>query len=190
MTTARLLTLPGHYEQHLGAIARGWSDEKRMHGIQVVRFEGRPEPGVDTYATLGLARHIVELPGSRSIRQELLISADASFSSDAVAGLVLSLAEHVLRRGRALLRGEVIGPAAPVIAGSTLTAVYVTNPSPFDPSLTEFVSEPPTVFAFLIPIAETEARLVQERGWRWFEDALERRDPDLWNLARTEAIQG
>jgi hypothetical protein len=183
-------SLPQHYEKHLGKIARGWSDEKRMHGIQVICFEGQPELGVKTYATLGLSRHIVELPGSKHIRQELLMSANESFSSDAVAGLVLSLAERVLQRGKALLRGEVIGPGTPVVAGSTLAAVYVTNPSPFNESLTEFASErPTTVFAYLVPITEAESALVRERGWRWFEDQLEQQNPDIWDLARTETIQ-
>jgi hypothetical protein len=190
MAAENLTSVPEHYEQHLGEITRGWSDEKRMHGVQVVCFEKQPEPGVKTYATLGLSRHIVELPGSKHIRQELLISANEAFSSDAVAGLVLSLAEHVLRCGKALLRGEVIGPGEPVIAGSTLAAIYVTNPSPFDKSLTEFVSEPPaTVFAYLIPIMEAESVLVRERGWRWFEEQLEQQNPDIWDLARTESIQ-
>lgn len=190
MAAEDISPLPAHYELHLGEITRGWSDEKLVHGVQVVCFDRQPEPGVKTYATLGLSRHIVELPGSRRVRQELLISANESFSSDAVAGLVLSLAEHILRRGKALLRGEVIGPAGPVVAGSSLTAIYVTNPSPFDKSFTEFDSEPlATVFAYVIPISEAEATLVRIRGWRWFEEQLEQQNPDIWNLARVEYIE-
>lgn len=190
MATENPSSLPEHYERHLGRIVKGWSDDNRLHGVQVVCFEKQPEAGVTTYATLGLSRHIVELPGAKQVRQELLISANESFSSNAVAGLVLSLAELVLQRSRALLRGEVIGPATPVATGSTLSAVYVTNPSPFDDSLTRFVSEsPPTVFAYLVPITEAEAGLVHEKGWRWFEDQLEQQNPDIWDLARTETVQ-
>jgi hypothetical protein len=190
MATERFNSLPDHYEQHLGEIARGWFDETRIHGIQVVNFENQPESGVNTYATLGLSDHIIELSGSKFIRQELLISANDTTSSDAVAGLVLSLAEHVVRRGSALLRGEVIGPGVPVVAGSTLTAIYVTDPSPFEKSLTEFSSElPATVFAYLIPITKAEARLVSDMGWRWFEDQLEQQNPDIWDLVRSETIQ-
>lgn len=190
MADENLASLPLHYERHLGDIQRGWSDEKETHGVQIVSFERQPEPGVRTFATLGLGRHVVKQPRSGSIRQELLISVNEAFSSDAVAGLLLSLAERVLVRHEALLRGEVIGPAAPVVAGSKLTAIYVTNPSPFDKSLTEFASEPPPlVFAYLVPIAEAEAVLVREKGCRWFEEQLERQNPDIWNLARTETIQ-
>lgn len=188
MAIDNLPTLPHHYEEHLGPIAGGWSDDERTHGVQVVSFEGRPEPGITTFATLGLGRHIVDQPNSK-VRQELLLSAHERFSSDAVASLVLSLAEFVLRRGKALLRGEVIGPAAPVIPGSNLVAVYVTNPSPFEVALTQFPSEPATVFAYLIPITASEAQLARERGWRWFEDAVVKQAPDIWDLGRTETIR-
>jgi hypothetical protein len=190
MGTESHASLPEHYERHLGEIARGWSDEKQSHGIQVVSFKGQPESGITTFATLGLSRYVLDLPEKRQIRQELLMSANDSFSSDAVAGLVLSLAEHVAERGKALLRGEVVGPGRPVIAGSTLTAIYVTNPSPFDRSLSEFVCESPaTVFAYLVPITAGEAALVRERGWSWFEDQLERQNPDIWDLSRFEGVR-
>lgn len=183
--------LPAHFEQCLGEIVRGWSDEARMHGIQVVSFDRQPEAGVRTFATLGLSRHVVGLPGSRRIRQELLISANNSFAADAVAGFLLSRAEQVLKRGSALLRGEVLDLGAPVIDGSALASVYVTNPSPFDDSLTRFVGEPPaTVFAYLIPVNPAEAGFVRKKGWSWFEDELEQQNPDIWDLARIEGIRG
>ena len=189
MATENFISLPEHYERHLGKIVRGWSDEKQTHGIQVVNFKDQPEFGVATFATLALSQCVLNLSGTRQIRQELLVSANAAFSSDAVAGFVLSLAEYVAERGKALLRGEVIGPGTPVIARSTLTAVYVTNPSPFHRSLTEFASEPPaTVFAYLVSITGAEASLVREHGWTWFENQLEQQNPDIWDLARSKQV--
>lgn len=182
-------SLPAHYERIFGVIARGWADQEQSHGIQVVSFNGQPDSGVTTFATLGLSRYVVSLPGGRKVRQELLMSANEVFSMDAIAGLVLSLAEGIAERGKAVLRGEVVGPGTPVIPGSTLTAVYVTNPSPFGRSLTEFDSgSPPTVFAYLVPISALEAALVRQHGWNWFEDQLEQQDPDIWDLARTEEV--
>ncbi|MCC6202687.1 MAG: hypothetical protein IT494_06735 [Gammaproteobacteria bacterium] len=68
--------------------------------------------------------------------------------------------------------------------------MFVTNPSPFEKSLTEFASEPPaTVFAYLVPITVREAVLVRDRRWRWFEDQLEKQNPNIWDLARNEAIR-
>lgn len=181
--------LPEHYETHLGAIVRGWSDDRQHHGVQVVSFDDRPIAGVRTYATLGLSRKPLRLSGNRTIRQEILMSANNGFAAEDVAALLLSIADHALGRNRALLRGEVIGPSGPVIAGSGLTAIYVANPSPFDDSFVQFSCAPPAlVFAYLIPITSSEATLVEEKGWSWFEGRLEDVDPDIWNLHRSEAI--
>jgi antitoxin YqcF len=190
MADNSLISLPEHYESSLGEIAGGWTDKKEAHGVQVVFFKDQPELGVTTFATLGLSRHVLEISDKR-IRQELLVSANDRFSRDAVAAFLMSFAESVLGRGNALLRGEVVGPAGPVVPGSTLTAVYVTNPSPFAPSLTQFNSAPPpAVFAYLVPISKAEASLVHQRGWRWFEDELETQNPDIWDLARLEEVIG
>lgn len=189
MTTETNISLPEHYERLLGEIACGWSDDTLNHGIQVVSFKNQPEAGVTTFATLGLSKYVLNMSGTRRIRQEILVSANENSQDVGLSGFLLSLAEFVVERGSALLRGEVIGPGKPVIAGSTLTAVYVTNPSPFDKALTKFDSEPPDiVFAYLIPITATEASLVGEHGWRWFEDELENQNPDIWNLTRSEQV--
>jgi hypothetical protein len=103
---------------------------------------------------------------------------------------LLSLAQQVLEHGKALLRGEIVGPGANVVANSTssLTEIYVTNPSPFDPSLRHFPPSPPLIFACLIPVSAAEALLVRTRGWRWFEEQLVQQDPDIWNLGRRAGI--
>jgi Suppressor of fused protein (SUFU) len=46
---------------------------------------------------------------------------------------------------------------------------------------------PAVVFAYVVPITNTEATLVAEHGWRWFEDALDEQNPDVWDLARSES---
>jgi antitoxin YqcF len=178
-------TLPEHYECELGQIVRGWSDNRETHGIQVVSFNSQPEPHVTTFATLGLSKHIFGKSSDRQIRQEILISANDNFSPDKVAGLLLSIAEMVLKRETVLLRGEVIGPASPIIEGSRLDAIYVTNPSPFRNTLVNFSSAlPSTIFAYLVPITSIEASQILVKGWRWFEHELEAENPDIWNLHR------
>jgi antitoxin YqcF len=189
MATDRLASLPEHYERSLGVIGRGWSDEHEEHGVQVVTFEDQPEPGVRTFATLGLSQFVVALPHGRQIRQELLISANSGFAPSSVAALILSMAESVIRSRKALLRGEVVGPGNPVVKGSTLNALYVTNPSPFSNSLVEFDSgQIAMVFAYLIPITPGEASCIRQKGWRWFEDQLESENPEIWDLSRTNEI--
>lgn len=59
MKVKHIMLLSAHYKAYLGEIARGWSDEKQPHDIQIVCFERQPELGVRTFATLGLSRHIL-----------------------------------------------------------------------------------------------------------------------------------
>ena len=179
-------SLPHHLECHLGNIERGWRDDAARSGIQIVSFANQPEIGVTTFATFGLSQSVLKLNEARTIRQELITSVSATTSPDAVAGFLLSVAENLQKDQQALLRGEVLGPGKPVVSGATLNAVYVANPSPFNPSLTEFQSAPPaTVFAYLIPISSQEASLIRSHGWRWFEAELENQDPDVWDWSRS-----
>lgn len=184
------VSLPDHLETHLGTIERGWQETgTNCSGIQIVSFARQPRAGVTTFATLGLSRSILKLNDTGAIRQELITTASEEVPSDAVAGFLLSIAERLQKTKQALLRGEVLGPAHPVVPGATLTAVYVTNPSPFDRSLIEFQSTPPaTVFAYLIPISGQEASLIQSHGWSWFEAELERQDPDIWDWTRSRQV--
>lgn len=185
----RPTSLPEHYERCLGPIVRGWSDERENHNIQVVNFLNQPEQGVITFATLGLSRHILIANHNRETRQELLMSVSSVHCCEKIAGVMLSICELILKRKKALLRGEVIGPGPEIIMGSTVNAVYVTNPSPFGQAIIGFSDEPPPiVFAFLVPITAKEAEKVHRRGWRWFEDELEAQDPNIWDLFRIDEI--
>jgi hypothetical protein len=181
-------SLPAHYERNLGPIAQGWSDKKSVHGIQIISFVSQPEAGVTTFATLGLSRFVLKLPGDRDIRQELLVSANDCFSHFEVASFLLCVAESLLDGKKGLLLGEVIGPGNPVIPGASARAVYVANPSPFNDSLTQFTSAPPLVFAYLIPITVDEAFLVRDHGWRWFENELAEQNQNVWDLGRSEEV--
>lgn len=188
METEVETSLPAHYERNLGPIVQGWSDKNSSDGLQIISFASQPEAGVTTFSTLGLSRFVLKLSGNRDIRQELLVSANDGFSRSEVASFLLSLAESLLEGKQALLRGEVIGPGDPIIPGASVRAIYVANPSPFNDSLTQFTSAPPTVFAYLIPITFDEAALVRNHGWRWFENELAKQNPNIWDLARSEEV--
>lgn len=189
MPTKNFGSVAEHIEGHLGSIAAGWSDDASPHKIQVASFNDQPMKGVTTYTTLGLSEDELDLPNERKIRQELVISANASFPGEEIARFLLSLAEHIKTTGRALLRGEVVGPSSPLVKGASVNAVYSTNPTPFDPGFAEFSSTyPPVIFVLLVPITPKEASLVSSQGWNWFEEMLEAQDPDIWDLTRIEQI--
>lgn len=181
--------VPKHMEAALGPIAKGWSDPGSKLGVQVVSFESSPTTGITTLATLGLNRYLLEQTSGTRVRQELLTSVETGAQLDAIAKALLSIAENLIARGVGLARGQLVTPRSEISDQPLISTFYCTNPSPLDPRLThteEF--EPPLVFVYLVALLEGEARLVQEHGWRWFEEQLEAQDPNIWDLSRTLGV--
>lgn len=178
-----------HIEGYLGKISGGWCDRKVPGSIHVVTLKDQPIEGVTTYVTLGLSEFELSRPSGATIRQELVFSANNTFSAHDVAGFLLSLGEHLRERKRAVLRGEVIGPSRPLLCGTRVNAAYFTNPTPFDDGFAEFSNvDPPVIFALVVPLTNDEAKLISDHGWNWFEDELESQDPDIWDLNRKEEV--
>ena len=181
-------SVPEHMERFLGTISEGWSDATGEF-TKVLRFDNRPENGIATYATLGLSEDELDLKNKRTVRQELLLSAHASLPNNEIANFLLYCAEHIKKRGRAALRGEVIDFLYPLVDGATVSAVYATNPTLFDDGLAEFSNvSPPVIFALLVPITAKEVSLIGIHGWNWFENSLEAQNPDIWDFKRDQEI--
>ena len=178
-----------HLEHYLGPISYGWSDDKSVSAFQVVSFENQPADNIITYSTLGLSEVELALPRERKIRQELVLSAYASTPAEEVASFLLSCADYLSDRGDAVLRGEVIDPSRPLVKGASVSAVYATNPTPFESGFSEFSNvTPPVIFVLLVPITGDEKSLIRSEGWNWFEDMLEAQDPDIWDFSRSEQV--
>ncbi|MUO79384.1 hypothetical protein GOZ78_17480 [Agrobacterium vitis] len=182
-------SVPDHLERYLGAIDAGWSDETTPHGLKVVSFKNQPTDQITTYSTLGMSEFALALPGDRSIRQELVMSVHENSSAGDIANILLNCADYILERKRAVLRGEVINFRRPLVPGGTVTAAYATNPTPFEREFSELSCfEPPVLFVLLIPITERESDLIRQEGWSCYEDLLEKQDPDIWDLKRSEDV--
>lgn len=182
------MTLVEHLERFLGPLQLGWAvdaDGFKMP-FQVVRFEKGSGPGTISLATLGLGRHLLTSPTSgREIRHELLILAMKGMESGAIPSLLHQVGSAALRGHRALLRGDVIGPHGPLVAGSSMEALYVTAPVYFPDEFATYAdAEGPVVIAWLVPISASEADYVARHGWSAFEDRLVEQDPDLTDFAR------
>lgn len=178
-----------HFERVLGPIHTGWSadpDGAEMP-FQVVRFAGGSDADSVGYATLGLSRHpLSSVTSGRLIRQELLMLAPEALAPDRVVSLLLQVGSMALGTGRALLRGNVIGPAGALVPGSDLTALYVTMPVYFPDEFATFRSDDgDVVVAWLVPITTHEADFVARYGWDSFEDKLADQDPDLVDFQRS-----
>lgn len=186
MITDRFV-VPGHLEKQLGPITKSWkfvgSDE---HGdLQVVRFEDQPVERSVTFTTLGLSDRILRADDGRELREELVFSCWLRFEHLDIPSVLNHVVDHYCNDHRALLKGQVLGPGGPLFAGSQLEAIYCYSPVYFPDSFARVEGvEPPVQFVWLVPITDSEAHFVRDRGWDAFEDLLVSRDPDVLNLER------
>jgi hypothetical protein len=176
-----------HLEAYLGPISRGWAAPDNQWGIQVSLFENTPEPGVQTYATLGLSQYALAM-GSRHVRQELICSVWAHYDPEEVASFLMTFAEEVARSRTALRRGEVVA-GKPLLSSVGATGVYAAIPVLW-PDGFEVLADttPHTVIVWLLPVDHTEAHFVTTHGWSRFEDRLAESDLDFWNLSRPSVV--
>lgn len=181
------LTFPEHLEAHLGEFveARRAIGADAQPGLSVLRFVDQPNAGAVTYTTLGLSK--TDLHQERGhVRQELLISIRDEGESFRAAGVLPAIADQLLTSGHALLRGEVLGPAGPVLPGASVHAFLCWEPVYFDDDLGEYTEagdDVPIVIIWLAPLTADEAAFAQAQGWPALSDVLEATDPDLldWN---------
>jgi hypothetical protein len=182
-------TLPEHIAAYLGRVEDAWHLETETPGLEVVKTSNHPVRGACAYATLGLSNTVLRMPGSRTVRQELVFATYERFSAPDIASFLLTFGASILSLGEALLRGDMIGPQNPLIPGVSATSVYCTAPVPFDERLATYDgSDPPTVFVWILPATSDEAEFVMRNGWRKFEELLESREPDLWDMNRPSVV--
>jgi hypothetical protein len=179
------MSLLEHIETALGPIEEGWELTESPSRIRVASFRQQPFEGAITYVTIGLSENVLPMTAGRDVRQELVFSAHESFSRGAISSFLLTFADYILSKRRALLRGDVVGPGEPIIPGVSLDAVYSALPVIFQEGFATYdATAPPTVFVWLIPLHEREADFVKKNGWNRFEDMLAEKDPDLLDLNR------
>jgi hypothetical protein len=180
------MSLTNQLESFLGEIEKAWKSDA---GIRVVRFPNKPVEGTATYVTLGLSDHVLPMRGERTVRQELVFTTDDHYPPEQIASFLLTFAEFVASRHQALLRGDVVGPRDPIIPGVPVNAVYASMPYFFDDGFATYSeTTPPTVLVWLMPLHADEARFVKKVGWSKFEDILDDKDPDVWNLERDSVL--
>ncbi|MCX6613222.1 MAG: suppressor of fused domain protein [Acidobacteria bacterium] len=180
-------SLVDHIENYLGTIDSGWSDSADGDSMffQIAKCVSRS--GDVAYSTLGLSKIPLrsEVSGNQ-VRQELFILVPVSFGDRNIPAVLQNVTAEAIGLKRAYLRGEVIGPRGNLFDGLPFTALYVTIPVCLPQGLQEFrdAEGQALVFAWLVPITETEANFIAARGWKEFENLLEERNADLVNLAR------
>jgi Suppressor of fused protein (SUFU) len=181
------MSLVDHFERYLGEIEAGWSRDDDGHPMpfQVVRFPQGSGNGTISFATLGLSRYPMRAASGKEIREELLMLVPSGLRDGPVPGLLQQIGMDILAADRPLLRGDVIGPRGPLIAGSEMEAIYVAIPVYFPDDFAVYEGDDDQiVVAWLVPISSNEASYIQQHGWRAFEKRLVEDDPDLTNIFR------
>ena len=158
--------------------------------FQVVRHPRGPFAGTRTFATLGLSRtELISERSGKRIRQELVLAVPEALRDCPWPGLLQEIATELLADGRALLRGEVIGPRGPLYRGSEMQALYASVPVYFPDSFHQCSTDDGDVaVVWLIPISRREEEYVRAHGWSAFEDRLVEQDPDLTDVQRPSLV--
>lgn len=178
-----------HIENHIGIIDEGWKLQPSLSGIRVVSISGKPSNKVVTFITLGLSEHILPMPDGREVREELIFSSYEDSPKEMIVSFLLTFSNFIVTKHQALLRGDVVGPSDSIIPGISLCAVYSSIPVIYDDTFATFTETvPPTIFVWLIPIYKEEAEFIGINGWSQFEDILEAKDPDLFDLKRERIV--
>jgi hypothetical protein len=170
-----------HLKRYLGDAA---SVSHSIFGaVDVLRFVDRPSPGAVTYATHGLSRRVLKQE-SGDVRQELLMTGEASWQSGDVATALTYVAGQIALAGRPLLYGDALPLGLPV-GRKRIPAILAIDPRYFDEGLHVFAgSDPPTAISWLVPITEEEFNYVMARGHEPFLKLVAAQQPDLLKLGR------
>lgn len=178
-----------HLETHLGTVAVGWT--RNADGVpmpfDVLRFDRAPSPRTVSFVTVGLSDHPLRSPRSgREIRHEFIMTCRDTQKDINIPALLQQVGAETSRKGRAPLRGDVIGPRGPLFVGRQMTALYVAIPIYFPDSMHSMVSAggAETIFIWLVPVYDSEATLIATKGWETFERQLAALDPDVTDLDR------
>lgn len=181
-----------HFERRLGRISDGRS--RKIDGVQIAHYEGGQFRDVESWSTLGMSRHILTVRGTDNrYALEVFFAArriSGGFTAD-MGRCVEWIASEMVRRHEARIRGDVQQLPSVIHANSVLDNVYFANPVYYDEDFYSVELEhggQSAGIVWLIPIGPREARYVREHGWQAFEEQLERADPDLFDMARSEIV--
>jgi hypothetical protein len=182
--------LQNHVVRYLGPISASW--QRAVGGktqVRLLRFDDRPARNLTTLATLGLSQMELGFHDGRQFRQELLMACGDCAEGEMIRPLLTYVADELMSKGRALARGDVLGPHGPLVPGSTLTALYAAVPMFYAEGFRQWDgSSPPTIFVQLIPITSREADVRRNTTPSEFERFLEQAEPDVFDLYRPSKL--
>lgn len=192
MDRSDVAILIDHLESRLGHMSGGWDSGQRSAEAapRVCHFRGGSLGDVDSFATVGLHQTpLLSRTTGRHLHVELLGSSHPQPGGSGPWPDVLDhVSQEIRRSGAAVLRGDIVQLPSPLGPSGTMTALYAAIPVYLDDAFGSVRLENgvDVAIVWLVPVGDTEAEFVRHKGWKAFEDALVRLDPDLLDLNRRE----
>ncbi len=179
------MDLLGYLEESFDGTAEALIDDDLALSLAITYFDDRPIDELRSYCTVGLSVAVLERDGGR-YRQELMFVIYDDVDRRTIAAFLGSFAEDIMRRGRAVARGDVVTARGPVILGTLMNLIFVCRPIVLAGGGPEVFdeTEPPIDFWWLVPIHDDEAQFARVNGWQALEFALDNSYLQLWDLRR------
>jgi len=151
--------------------------------LEVGRFVDRPEVGLFTYATIGLANTRWPELGRPRVELVMATSVDAEVCGQILANLAFHLTDTSFFPEPGVMVRDVVGALAVDELSRRLPHIYVAVPRPWRLVLPLSEGPPPITLAQVIPVSEAEY-LVWRGDPAGFERELAQRKVDLTDLDR------
>jgi len=170
-----------HYTKFLGRPAYQYDVPLEGYGCMTVyECHNQPCDGAVTLATVGMS----DLCPSHTL-QELIFCAYREFISTDLVKLLGVVVKEIVGSDGPVGRGEVLGPAGPLLDSTPMEALYICPPTYYPKRFARLRIDGSAIsIVWLIPIHRSEAVYIYEYGYDKFESQLEELDPDLMDLRR------
>ncbi|WP_158249161.1 suppressor of fused domain protein [Pseudomonas sp. MPR-ANC1] len=187
------MSIVEHIEKNFGKISKGWSFSEDAHPYQIVECRDGSVEGVVSFCTLGLSNvGLKSAVSPQIIFHELLLSVDQHEVPKNAVAIVKQFADDALASNYALLNNQLVQREGVVFENHLFSAVWVKPPVFFgDESFShEGVGRDDVscIFAWLVPIFDSELGYIKDNGADAFEALLENSSVDVFSLSRKSVV--
>ncbi|MBI3653227.1 MAG: suppressor of fused domain protein [Acidobacteria bacterium] len=124
-----------------------------------------------------------------TLNQELVFICYENFYSQELVKLLGSIARETKASGSPLSKGNILGPAGPILTTTTMEAFYISIPFYLEQGFHRLQDGCIEIeFIWLVPIYRAEAEGITNHNTDEFEALLENQDPNLLDLSRPLVI--
>jgi antitoxin YqcF len=168
-----------------------YRDDDDVEWVDILSSDDRPQPGLTSYATLGMSRFDNEVTTADDvpIRVELVAACQSEFT--AMANVLATCAFNVAS-GKFSITPDVIIPDAIRVNDDTVPMKHALLTTPFlwGDGQPETITEPDTVIAFLqvVPVGDDEFEFARENGVDALTDRYEERQIDIFDINRPSVV--